>query len=93
LIITYYFPLWFLAQYLSMTIEFTPLLAPELSLRTPRLIRWVDKEAQLFHMAKAGDIPGVQDLFASRVVSPFDLTVAQGESALFVSTHIIYILL
>jgi hypothetical protein len=44
----------------------------------------MDKEAQLFHFAKAGNIDGIKHLFSARVASPFDLTVAQGESALFV---------
>ncbi|KAL5345380.1 hypothetical protein ACLOAV_009751 [Pseudogymnoascus australis] len=66
-----------------MSIRVNPLLGPMINIRTPRLIRWMDKEAQLFHFAKAGNINGIRNLFSARVASPFDLTVAQGESALF----------
>lgn len=87
LVIVYFFPLWFLARYLSMSIRVNPLLGPMINIRTPRLIRWMDKEAQLFHFAKAGNIDGIRNLFSARVASPFDLTVAQGESALFVGLY------
>ncbi|KFX94557.1 hypothetical protein O988_06230 [Pseudogymnoascus sp. VKM F-3808] len=83
LMIVYFFPLWFLARYLSMSIKVDSLMGPVINIRTPRLIRWMDKEAQLFHFAKADNIDGIKHLFSARVASPFDLTVAQGESALF----------
>ncbi|KKF92403.1 Serine/threonine-protein phosphatase 6 regulatory ankyrin repeat subunit B [Ceratocystis platani] len=80
--IIYYFPIWFLARALCVSIKFSPSAGPEMTLKTPRLIRWVHKEAQLFHLAQAGDIPGIQKMFTTGMVSPTDMTAAQGETAL-----------
>ncbi|KGO69973.1 hypothetical protein PITC_038130 [Penicillium italicum] len=66
-----------------MSLKFNPITGPQLVLRTPRLIRWVHKEADLFHLTQKGDIPGIQRMFSAGTVSPLDMTVAQGETALF----------
>lgn len=82
---SYYFPRWFLARSILLSLKVVPLMGPELTLRMPRLIRWTSKEANLFHLAKAGDLHGIQSLFTAGTVTPFDVTLSSGESALFVS--------
>lgn len=81
---SYYFPGWFLARSLLMSLKLVPLAGPELTLRMPRLIRWTTKEANLFHSARAGKLEAIQSMFTGGIVTPFDVTLSLGESALFV---------
>jgi hypothetical protein len=83
--LSYYFPRWFLARSIFMSLKVVPLVGPELTLRTPRLIRWTSKEANLFHLAMAGNIRGIQSMFSDGTATPFDVTLSSGKSALFVS--------
>lgn len=83
--LTYYFPTWFLTRCIISSLKFIPLAGPELVLRMPRLITWTTPEADLFHLAKAGNTCGIQNLFSEGRVSPFDVTLSLGESALLVS--------
>jgi hypothetical protein len=79
---TYYFPPWFLAQRMSLTITTTPLGALGLAL-TPSRIR--SDDADIFRYAIRGNLDGIKTLFQQGLASPHDVNFSRGIAALNVS--------
>ena len=79
--ITYYFPVWFVARILSVSLSFTLLSGPEMSLRMPRVVQ---RDSAIWDFAETGNTEGMQMMFAEGMASPYDVG-GYGQSALHVS--------
>jgi hypothetical protein len=77
--ISYCFPSWFLKRQLSLSILFTPLDGPIISLRIPRL---VSPSSKIFDYALLGNVAGMKFLFKEGLASPNDVRFDCGVSAL-----------
>ena len=81
--ISYSFPSWFLRRQLSLSVLFTPLDGPIISLKFPRL---VSPSSKMFDYALLGNIAGMKFLFKEGLASPYDVRFDCGVSALQVSS-------
>lgn len=80
--VSYYFPRWLLSRMVSAVMSYNLRDGPELShLRTPRVR---PPNAEVFVVAREGDVERMRQLLTERSASPFDIDV-NGYSALFVS--------
>lgn len=79
---TYFFPRWFLARAVSITLASTPLAGPVASLKFQRT---VPGSADIFTYAKVGDVNGMKRLFQNGMASPHDIHYESGVTALHVS--------
>jgi hypothetical protein len=77
--ISYCFPSWFLKRQLSLSILYTPLDGPIVSLRIPRL---VSPTSKIFDYALLGNVAGMKFLFKEGLASPNDVRFDCGVSAL-----------
>ena len=77
--VTYYFPSWFLARTLSILFSSTPLAGPVVSLKCQRT---VPRDADIFKIARAGNVDKMRDLFEKGLASPHDVNFESGGTAL-----------
>jgi len=80
--IAYCFPTWFWKRQLSLSILFTPLDGPIMSLKFPRL---VSPSSKIFDYAFTGNVAGMKVLFQQGLASPNDVRFDCSVSALQVS--------
>lgn len=78
--INYYFPTWFFARAVAMSVTISSFGISQ-SIRMPRMLDW---SSPLWQYARIDELSGVQTLFSSGRASPFDIN-AYGRSALHVS--------
>jgi hypothetical protein len=67
---TYWFPYWFLARGLYLTVGMQPCVRLSTSLK---MLRVVPDDADIMRFAKAGDLQGVRSLLGQRLASPLDV--------------------
>lgn len=79
--VSYYFPSWFFARILSLSIVLMPSDGPHISLTFPRI---VSKDAIVFRFAEIGDVGGIKTLFREGTASPRDILSVGGYTPLHV---------
>lgn len=79
--INYFFPGWFIARIISVTLRFQGNTGPEMSFR---ILNVRSKNASIFHYASAGDAKAVDMLLTTKKASVLDVTDDTGHSALHV---------
>lgn len=87
LTLTYFLPKYLLRRYIALTMYYTPLDGPSLSLRTPRVIAW----SHLFwRYANTGDVPAIQKMFTQNKASPFDTNMRGANGLLYAANNTNY---
>lgn len=79
--INYFFPGWFIARIISMTLRFQGNTGPEMSFR---ILNVRNRSASIFHYASVGDAEAVAMLLTTKKASVLDVTDDTGHSALHV---------
>ena len=80
--LTYHFPRWLLGRIIDTYWGSDSIGCPTIALRMPRIR---PDTAPIFHLAAAGDIAGIQQMFRLGLASPDDVSYAFGFSVLHVS--------
>ena len=81
LVITYFFPAWFLVRALLFSMRYSSIRGPELIIRIPRI---VSNSSIIFTMTSRGDVSGLKDVLQQGLASPFDVDDVNGETLLMV---------
>ena len=78
----YYFPWWFSARMLDISVQISKPYSLTQSFRAYRIV-W--DNSQLFNAARSGDLPILKAVLSSREGSPYDIDEISGETALSLS--------
>ena len=78
----YFFPKWFIASVISLSMVSTMLNAPTFIIKIRKV---VPELSQLFSLSRSGDVNGVRSLFDNRLASPDDVHIRGGWTPLHVN--------
>ena len=79
--VTYTFPMWFLARAVFMVIKMSSYLGPQFSLTVSRIVA---HSSAIFEYAVRGDIDDLKEILSHRIASPCDISYPEGYSVLMV---------
>ena len=84
-VVTYHFPLWFLARVVSVAMKGSYFEGPQFCLRVSRVI---DGSSNIFSLVERGETGALRQALQKRIVSPFDISHTTGLSLLMVSQFV-----